>query len=404
MLVALRKAVRGLVPGPADEPSDGHRQKILATLKHYENVLASAVSPAEAKAAQDRLLATWRRLALAPGGFLTRELRKRIWPILLGFTPESLEAFFVDHRLKPQTPGYRHRAHPDDDQVQRDVDRSLNPDMWHDAPTLHNRRKRRKSLYSLVHAVLCSAEADNVELHYYQGFHDVAAVFLLTTGVHAATPLLVRASATYFQEPMRTNFDSVLAIFNVLYPLLQTQDTELYAHIMASGVDPYFALPWMITWFAHHIKAFDDVCRLYDILLCSHPLFSLYLSAALVLHHRTRLLACPCDYAEMHSVLSKLVHSMPIEGMLVPKANGLLQLVPPAQLLEMSRLANGDPIPQSCFTTYPFPHQSTAQETVPASTSWLEALAPRHVQLVLASMALAVLASVLAMPILDQLQ
>ncbi|EQC36581.1 hypothetical protein, variant [Saprolegnia diclina VS20] len=315
MLAALRKAARGLgVPGPADEPKDGHRQKILATLKHYENALASAASPEEAKAAQDRLMATWRRLALAPGGFLTRELRKRIWPILLGFTPESLETFFVDHRLKPQVPGYRHRAHPDDDQVQRDVDRSLNPDMWHDASTLHNRRKRRKSLYSLVHAVLCSAEADNVELHYYQGFHDVAAVFLLTTGVHAATPLLVRASATYFQEPMRTNFDSVLAIFSVLYPLLQTQDTELYGHIMASGVDPYFALPWVITWFAHHVKAFDDVCRLYDILLCSHPLFSMYLSAALVLHHRARLLQCPCDYAEMHSVLSKLVHSMPIEG------------------------------------------------------------------------------------------
>ncbi|OQR97747.1 hypothetical protein ACHHYP_10097 [Achlya hypogyna] len=398
MLVALRKAAQGR-SAAADEPQEAHRRTILSAI-HCNETTPETPS-----------LDEWRRLALTPGGFLSRDLRKRVWPMLFGFSSASLEAFYRDHRLKPQVPGYQHTPHPDDDQVQRDVDRSLNPDMWHDAALLNNRRKRRKSLASLLHAVLCSARKEAVELHYYQGFHDVAAVFLLTTGVHLATPLLLRASTTYFREPMRVNFDSVLAIFNVLYPLVRTQDKELHAHIMASGVDPYFALPWVITWFAHHVGAFEDVCRLYDVLLCSHPLFSMYLSATLILHHRASILACECDYAEMHTTLSKLVKTMPIEVIVDILLPLLFTAVPPVQLLAMSTLASGEPIPDSCFTTFPFTHQGTA--TPPTYTVLPPALAsgpwtglwstPRQVRVFVASVVLAVLASIVAVPYLDQM-
>lgn len=39
-------------------------------------------------------------------------------------------------------------------------------------------------------------------------------------------------------------------------------------------------MPWMITWFAHQLSRFQDVARLYDVFLVSHPLFCLYVSAA----------------------------------------------------------------------------------------------------------------------------
>lgn len=45
-------------------------------------------------------------------------------------------------------------------------------------------------------------------------------------------------------------------------------------------VEPYFAFAWFITWFAHHVGGLDDASRLFDVFLCSHPLFSLYVSGA----------------------------------------------------------------------------------------------------------------------------
>ncbi|OQS00585.1 hypothetical protein THRCLA_05920 [Thraustotheca clavata] len=379
------------------------RKRVMALIKQSEDAIdkASLNSPIENN--QDLLLTDLRQLAMIPGGFGTRDIRKRVWPLLLGFSRQKLDEFFALHRIKPQVPGYARIAHVDDAQLHRDVDRSLNPNMWHDAQLLKSRRKRRKSLFSLLHAIMCIGKVEKLDLHYYQGLHDVAAVFQLTMGVHLATPLLSRACSTFFREPMRANFDTVLVIFQVLYPLIKTQDIELYNHITASGVDPYFALPWVITWFAHHLKTFDQVCRLYDILLCSHPMFSLYLSASLVLHHRKRILECDCDYAEMHTVLSKLADSMPIEDivdilfhsflMIIPKADELMQLIPPDELLAMSRLSNGDTIPPSSYTTYPYKHQKllgVKDDPRKSMTMWTR---KRKVNLLVASVVIAAITS-----------
>lgn len=79
---------------------------------------------------------------------------------------------------------------------------------------------------------------------------------------------------------MRDGFEPMMEILQLLFPLIQTQDPKLYNFLSQSQVEPYVALPWMITWFAHHIDDFAQVTRLYDAFLSSHPLFSLYCSAA----------------------------------------------------------------------------------------------------------------------------
>ena len=45
-------------------------------------------------------------------------------------------------------------------------------------------------------------------------------------------------------------------------------------------VQPYFALPWVLTWFAHSVRQFDVVCSLYEAFLSAHPFYSLYVTAA----------------------------------------------------------------------------------------------------------------------------
>ena len=37
---------------------------------------------------------------------------------------------------------------------------------------------------------------------------------------------------------------------------------------------------WIITWFSHDVKNINDIARMYDVLLSSHPLLIYYLCAA----------------------------------------------------------------------------------------------------------------------------
>ena len=50
----------------------------------------------------------------------------------------------------------------------------------------------------------------------------------------------------------------------------------------------------MLTWFSHNISNTKQVSRIFDMCLFGHPLLSVYLSAAMVVHMRTQILACPC--------------------------------------------------------------------------------------------------------------
>ena len=39
---------------------------------------------------------------------------------------------------------------------------------------------------------------------------------------------------------------------------------------------PYYGLSWLITWFAHNVPDLEQIARLFDLFLASHPLMPLY--------------------------------------------------------------------------------------------------------------------------------
>jgi hypothetical protein len=47
-------------------------------------------------------------------------------------------------------------------------------------------------------------------------------------------------------------------------------------------VQPFYAISWVLTWFAHDVDQWATVTRLYDAFLAAHPMLCLYLAAALV--------------------------------------------------------------------------------------------------------------------------
>jgi TBC1 domain family member 20 len=87
------------------------------------------------------------------GGFLSNEIRARVWPKLLGINRFIIPDYEIDIV-----------AHKDDGQVNLDVERSL----WSHEHTIGwseaFRTKRRRALKDIIMAVLCR----NPELHYYQ--------------------------------------------------------------------------------------------------------------------------------------------------------------------------------------------------------------------------------------------
>ncbi|ETO31714.1 hypothetical protein RFI_05404, partial [Reticulomyxa filosa] len=66
-------------------------------------------------------------------------------------------------------------------------------------------------------------------------------------------------------------------------------------------VTPFFSLSWILTWFSHNIERFEDIARLYDFFLASHPLMPVYFTVAMIVDFREKLLnECECSPGGVH--------------------------------------------------------------------------------------------------------
>jgi hypothetical protein len=145
---------------------------------------------------------------------------------------------------------------------------------------------------------------------------------------------------------MRPDFRTVLPALQLLMPLLRFADAPVHAFVLRAGIEtPHFALPWLLTWFAHNVADFGALCRLYDACVASHPLLPLYLGAALLASRRDELLLrCECEYGAAHSLLGRLpagVRGAADADALVGAALALLRRLPPEQLVRRAAREEG---------------------------------------------------------------
>uniref|UniRef100_A0A8B9RUI8 TBC1 domain family member 20 n=1 Tax=Accipiter nisus TaxID=211598 RepID=A0A8B9RUI8_9AVES len=242
-----------------------------------------------------------RAAALGEGG-LCPELRPQVWPRLLSVDPCNL----------PPRPDHRDRG-----QVLLDVARST-PRFPPGMPA-EQRRVLQEQLAGLILHVLRA----HPQLHYYQGYHDVALTLLLVLGQRRAAPLLE-------QDFMDPTMDSTKHILNYLMPLLQRESPRLHDFMQRAEVGTVFALSWLITWYGHVLTDFHHTLRLFDFFLASHPLMPVYF-AAVVLHREEEVLGAPCDMPSLHQLLSRIPRDLPYER-LVSRAQELFQRHPHACL------------------------------------------------------------------------
>ena len=202
------------------------------------------------------------------GGFLNNNLRQRIWPKLFNinrYDTRDYRQYINDKKLS------------DFNQIELDIERSLwnysEISYWDDM----TRQKRRHVLSNIIKAII----SIHKELHYFQGFHDIVSVFLIVLQHDTLTyEMTNKISKIFFQDAMKCDFNILSKGMKIIMVILQIADIQVYEHLQKTEMEPYFCTSWIITWFAHDLKSINEIARIFDVMLCSHPLFIMYLCAA----------------------------------------------------------------------------------------------------------------------------
>jgi len=319
-----------------------------------------------------------RELALSDGGLVNDTIRKRAWPKLVG-----LYDFYEQNRLTSPTGATNSDLPPrhpkkdsekqksrslkstvspmssevpaclDANQIERDVSRCT----WHlltgnqrsrrrQMNNKHRKkvasvlRKKQTRLGNLINLTILRTHEDDDEnrLRYYQGYHDVASIFMSTlggaagpsldssdsisriaasTGLDLPSSVLAKVSISHFRDATRPSFLQLQTTIRLLVmPLICHFDREVHDFLYACEMEPFFALSWIITWFSHDIRDTALAKRLFDAFLVSHPLLPLYVAIAMVCHpnNREEILMTECDFAPVHSTLSNLPRNSSLVG------------------------------------------------------------------------------------------
>jgi len=139
---------------------------------------------------------------------------------------------------------------------------------------------------------------DNAKYNYYQGYHDIGLFFLMLyfNSPNMGINTFQRVSEFYIKDYLYKNtnmakkfdFESTL---NLLMDVIKEIDHKIYVKLQEICEIPYFALPWIITWFTHNTDSISLQYRIFDYLICSHPIAAFVLSASV-----NKYFKCDKDY------------------------------------------------------------------------------------------------------------
>jgi len=326
------------------------------TLKAVQIEAALKVEPSTAEATEEeqkgdnksRKARSWptiNELAISDNGLINDDFRRRAWPRLADLN------IYETSLLPTQQEVENHKSYQ---QVVLDVNRSLK--RFPPGISEEERPDLQDQLTGLIVRVL----SKHPDLHYYQGYHDVAITFLLVVGEQLGFHIVERLSSKQLRDFMAPTMEKTTFLLHFMYPIFRRECPQLHDFLEESEVGTIFALPWVITWFSHVLPNYQDVVRLFDFFLAQPPtqqpsiesmetqteaksdpkrrssskgsfMLPVYLASALVLHRREEVMAADCDMASVHSVLSHIPLDLPIEKLL-KDATRLSQTHPAASM------------------------------------------------------------------------
>ena len=273
-------------------------------------------------------------------GFCSASWRRLLWllscDLALSAIPTSLDA----------TPS-------PNAQIALDVPRAMHFDCTHswDPAARDSALRRLSDLLNAVFAPTTGArDVDGGTPHYYQGIHDIGSVLLLEVGPVVSQRVLRHLLQRHLRGLVRPTMSPAIAVLQLLLPLVATADRDVHAalerHLSLAGMDtPHFALSWIVTLFAHNVESISSLNRLFDAFICSHPLFPLYVSAALLVHCRATVLVLEADYGPAHAALQVLPRALDraeVAETVILRAAGLFERVQPDALVALGPVQGRD--------------------------------------------------------------
>ena len=219
------------------------------------------------------------------------------------------------------------QPHRDEEQVDKDIRRSFVGPAFAGMDS-KAKAARRVQLEELVISTLRRYP----ELSYFQGYHDIVAILLLSLTCSSSfrsdwaddeerdqVSLAVgRMSLHYIRDSMTNDLNPIMGQLKLLRNVVRAHDACLARRIERASSVPFFALSWLLTLFAHDLEDMAQVRCCFDFLLAHGPASAVYLCAAVVLAKRAELDAMQPEDAEdpsmLHMVLSQLPPLCPGSG------------------------------------------------------------------------------------------
>ncbi len=157
-------------------------------------------------------LQIWQNFAISEYGLINDDLRRKVWPLLVGIDPDMVEPAPTLDELK---------THPEYNQVILDVNRSLKrfpPGIPYE---------QRIALQDQLTVLILRVIIKYPHLKYYQGYHDVAVTFLLVVGDEIAFHVMEILSTNHLVECMQETMEPTQKRLMSLYPLLRREKPAL---------------------------------------------------------------------------------------------------------------------------------------------------------------------------------
>ncbi|KAJ3991708.1 rab-GTPase-TBC domain-containing protein [Lentinula boryana] len=230
-----------------------------------------------------------RQKSLEPGGF--GENRVLYWSKLLNINVNDHVDTEIDIETLP--------AHPDEQQIRLDTDRSFV--MYPDGDVQGHQESLNELLVSLFRR--------HPSLSYFQGYHDIITVLFLTLPPSLRYPCAEKVSLHWTRDAMGDGLEPVLGLLRFLAKLIAAIDSELAKLLRRVAPLPYFALSNLLTMFAHNVPTLPLIQHIFDYLLARPPIAIVYLTAAVILAKKDELLALDeedGDLGMLHSLLGAL--------------------------------------------------------------------------------------------------
>ena len=169
------------------------------------------------------------------------------------------------------------------------------------------------------------------ELCYFQGFHDIIQVMLLALGKEVAADVVPYLSLLRLRDFMLPSLTATTSQLELIPAILYTSDVELSRLVSLKQLpDPHFAISSILTLYAHNVKSYDEITRLFDFLFAHDAVISLYLFVVVIISRREELLAID-DIDELNVKLSKLPTPLDLEY-LISNTTKLFARHPPESL------------------------------------------------------------------------